>query len=153
MTNVDQWGQKTAVKMSIIIGMMNWKLALILIVALVVGGLIIGWQLAPHIEDIDPAKKSLSGRQPLKITFSRPMNPDSLESNFVLDPSIRGKFSWTEMFDEVTFTPDKPWPSGKTISVQISSGARSKIRLPLLRNRSWTIQVSPIRLLLPLPSG
>lgn len=146
MTNVDQWGQKTAVKMSIIIGMMNWKLASILIVALVVGGLIIGWQLAPHIEDIDPAKKSLSGRQPLKITFSRPMNPDSLESNFVLDPSIRGKFSWTEMFDEVTFTPDKPWPSGKTISVQISSGARSKIRLPLLRNRSWTIQVSPILL-------
>jgi len=71
------WSQKTGWEMSIIIGSMKWKRTAFLIATiLLVGfGLFTAWLLAPRVEIIEPVGSPLHGRQPLSISFSRPMNP------------------------------------------------------------------------------
>ncbi len=125
---------------------MNWKTGLILGFILLIFGLILGWQLAPRIQDLQPSDSSLFSRQPLVITFSRPMDPISMDSHFILEPSLGGDLLWNDQFTQLRFTPYKAWPAGAIINIKISSGAKSWIRLPLIREKSWNIPVSPIYL-------
>lgn len=129
--------------MSIIIGLMKWKTALILVTALLLAGLFTAWLLAPRIENFEPVDSPLHGLQPLSISFSRPMNPESIELNFNIDSILPGEFYWNETLNKFTFIPQKSWPSGESITVQLHSKARSRIKLPLLGNKSWSITVSP----------
>ena len=123
---------------------MKWKTGLILGLILITAGLILGWQLAPRVQDLQPSDSPLFSRQPIVINFSRPMDPVSMDSHFSLEPSLGGDLLWNDQFTELSFEPDKTWPAGKTIKVTISSGAKSRIRLPLFREKSWSIPVSPI---------
>jgi len=75
-----------------------------------------------------------------------------MDSHFNLEPSLEGDLLWNEQFTELTFTPYKAWPAGKTIKVNINSGARSRIRLPLYSGRSWDIPVNPIFLVYLWPA-
>jgi Tol biopolymer transport system component len=120
---------------------MNRKTALILITALLLAGLFTIWLLAPRIEDFEPVDSPLHGQQPLSISFSRPMNPESMELNFNIDPLFPGELNWNEALNKFTFIPHKSWPSGESITVQLNSKARSRSKLPVLGNKSWTITV------------
>ena len=129
--------------MSIIIGSMNWKKTILLITTLLLAGLFTAWLLAPRVEDFDSEGSPLHGRQPLSISFSRPMNPESIEFDFNIDPILPGELNWNEALNKFTFIPHKSWPSGESITVQLNSKARSRIKLPVLGNKSWTITISP----------
>ncbi|MCK4490041.1 MAG: hypothetical protein KAU23_07265, partial [Anaerolineales bacterium] len=131
--------------MSIIIGSMKWKRTAFLIATiLLVGfGLFTAWLLAPRVEIIEPVGSPLHGRQPLSISFSRPMNPESIEFNFNIDPLLPGELNWNEGLNKFTFIPHKSWPSGESITVQLNPKARSRSKLPVLGNNSWTITISP----------
>lgn len=125
---------------------MRWKFGLILgfVVLLIIG--LTWWQLAPRIEGMDPVEGVLHGRQPLVISFSRSMDIRSVENQIALDPTQSGEYSWNEDLNQLTFTPNKSWPAGGTITLQLTRGARSRIKLPLLGKFSIELTVSPILL-------
>jgi len=95
--------------MSIIIGLMKWKFAVYLIAALLLAVILLAW-LAPRVDDIEPIESSLHGVQPLSISFSRPMNPETVESNILFQPHIQGEYSWNESLNKVSIVPQKSWP-------------------------------------------
>ena len=142
----------TALEKSIIIGLMKWKIAPFLIAALLLAVLLTAWLLAPRVEGIEPVESPLHGVQPLSISFSRPMNPETVESNILFQPPIQGNFSWNEKLNKVSFVPRKSWPPGEPITVQVESGARSRLNLPLLGEKSWTFMVSPTLLVYLWPA-
>ncbi|MEE9599720.1 MAG: hypothetical protein V3V66_04585, partial [Anaerolineales bacterium] len=142
----------TALEMSIIIGLMKWKFAAYLIAALLLVVLLFAWLLAPRVEDFEPIESLLHGVQPLSISFSRPMNPETVEFNILFQPHIQGEYSWNESLNKVSFVPQKSWPPGEPITVQVESGAQSRLKLPLLGKKSWTIKVSPTLLVYLWPA-
>lgn len=105
--------------------------------------LVTGYIYAPRVEDIRPYPEPLHGRQTIQISFSRPMNPDSVEAAFSTQPRQKGAFAWDEPRQTLTFTPHEAWPSDTTLTIQVSSGARSTIRLPLLNPPTWQLEISP----------
>jgi len=125
---------------------MRWKIGLVVGVVVLLILVLIGWQLSPRVEGIDPSEGDLHGRQPLVINFTRSMDGDSVESRISLEPSRQGEYIWNEDFKQLTFTPSKSWPAGETISLKLKSGARSRIRLPLLGKFNIERTVSPILL-------
>ncbi|MCJ7718111.1 MAG: Ig-like domain-containing protein [Anaerolineales bacterium] len=131
---------------------MKWKTALILIATLLLSVIFTAWLIAPRVEKFEPAASPLHGQQQLSLSFSRPMNPETVESNISFEPPIQGDFTWNETLDRVIFSPHKSWPSGDTITVQVKSGARSNFRLPLLGEKSWTLAVSPTLLVYLWPA-
>ena len=131
---------------------MNWKTGLILGIILLAVVFIFAWGSTPSIQGIQPYDEPLISRQPLVILFSRPMNPVSVYAHFNLEPSLQGDLLWNEDFTQSSFTPDKPWPSGEMIRIRIESGAKSRIGLPLVRDQSWEIPVSPESLIYLWPA-
>lgn len=142
----------TALEISIIIGLMKWKIALILIAVLLLTVLLTAWLLAPRVEEFDPGESPLHGLQPLSISFSRPMNPETVESNISFQPPIQGDFSWNESLNKISFVPHTSWPPGEPITVQVESGAQSRLKLPLLGEKYWTHMVSPTLLVYLWPA-
>ena len=89
----------------------------------------------------------------IRLVFSKPMQPDSVEQHLSIQPDRSGKYTWEGRV--LTFTPAKPWPSGATVSVEIAPGARSDTLLPLaLRaGRQWSFTVSRPLLAFLYPSS
>jgi len=125
---------------------MRWKIGLVLGFVVLLILVLIGWQLAPRIEGIEPSEGELHGRQPLVIRFTSAMYGDSVESRLDLEPSQPGEYSWNEDNNQLTFTPNKSWPAGEIITLQLRSWSRSRIRLPLLGKFNIEMTVSPILL-------
>ena len=138
----DLWSQKTGWEMSIIIRLMKWKWTTFLIAVLLLAGLFTTWLLSPRVEDIESVDSPLHGRQPLSISFSRPMNPESIDLNFNIGPLLQGELNWNESLHKYTFIPTISWPSGEYNVVQLNPKARSRSKLPLLGKKSWTITIS-----------
>ena len=125
---------------------MRWKIGLALGIVVLLILILIGWQLAPRVEGIEPSERELHGRQPLVINFTRPMDSDSVESQISLEPYQPGEYIWNNDLNQLTFIPNKSWPASETISLQLRSGAYSRIRLPLLGKFNIEMTVSPILL-------
>jgi hypothetical protein len=102
-----------------------------------------GWIYAPRVEDIQPFPDPLHGRQPIQITFSRPMNPARVEGAFSTKPLLKGEFAWDDTRQTLTFTPLEAWPSDYQLIVEVSPQAQSTIRLPLLNPQTWQLEISP----------
>jgi len=81
---------------------------------------------------------------PLLITFTKPMELDSVVSHLGTDPSRDGSFE--QRGNTVVFTPDIPWTSSDVVTVTIRAGARSTFGLPLLRTLTWKFYVPETRL-------
>jgi len=122
---------------------MNWKSWVILAGVLLLGSLIITWQLSPTVLFHQPADSELHSRQPLMVNFSQKMDPGSVESQFNLTPALSGNLTWNEDYDQLTFTPDEIWPAGKIVILEIGKGIHSQIKLPMLSAYRVTFQISP----------
>jgi Tol biopolymer transport system component len=122
----------------------SWLVAIILILVLLAGLFFIAWARAPRILSVAPAPGSedISPEMPVKITFSKPVQHDSAESQVKIDPARRGSFSWEG--NTLVFTPSWPWPSGEPVSVQVLAGVRSQdfFSLPLLQGKAWSFAVA-----------
>ncbi|RLC99680.1 MAG: hypothetical protein DRI65_16985, partial [Chloroflexota bacterium] len=125
---------------------MRWKIGLVLGFVVLLILVLIGWQLAPRIEGFEPSEGELHGRQPLVIRFTSAMYGDSVESRLDFEPSQPGEYNWNEDNNQLTFTPNKSWPAGEIITLQLRSWSRSRIRLPLLGKFNIEMTVSPILL-------
>lgn len=131
---------------------MNWRTWILIAIALLVAGLLAGWQLSPHIVEVLPPDSEIQGHQPLTITFNRAMDPQSVEEYLEISPPYDGLFSWDPEFQSMTFTPGKIWPPGEVVSLRLSRGARSKLRFPFWREFTAQWAVSPTSLVYLWPA-
>lgn len=95
----------------------------------------------PALVEIFPAPgaEAIPAYTPLRLTFSRPMLARSVETSLALTPAVEGAFSWEGL--TLVFAPSTPWPAGQTITVRLSTGARSVFRLPLADSQTWSFTV------------
>jgi Tol biopolymer transport system component len=131
---------------------MNWKTWLLIGIAFLVAFSLLGWQLVPQVDGVIPQEEEIRGRQELQVVFSRSMDPESVLDHIRLDPAYDGEFIWSEDASVLTFIPQSSWPSGSTVILEIGRGARSRFRLPLLRDFSISWPVSPTSLVYLWPA-
>ena len=87
--------------------------------------LLSGDRTAPRVRDFSWQDQSVSAEDTAFIlTFSRPMNHDSVEANLKIEPPIPGKFSWAGR--RMAYTPNFPVPYGSQYQVELK-GARDQI--------------------------
>ncbi len=107
----------------------------------------------PQVGDVFPPEDAVAipGAAPLQISFSQAMNAQSVAANLRTVPERSGAFAWQA--NQLTFTPDQSWPSGQTVSVTLTTGARSILGLPLRESSSWRFEVAPTLLAYLWPAG
>jgi Tol biopolymer transport system component len=130
-------------------------LSVVLILILSLAGLgIAAWLRAPRLLEVSPAPDSLGVPPfaPLRLTFSAPMQPDSVSSRLKTEPVRNGSFSWEG--NTLVFTPSQPWPSGATVTVRLEAGMRAvhRLSLPILGSRSLSFTTSQTLLAYLWPS-
>lgn len=81
---------------------------------------------------------------PIQVTFSRPMNPNSVENAFAITPPARGSFSWSADHRSFAFVPDLPFDRTTNYSVRISGSAQDETGGTLDGNFNRLREGSPI---------
>jgi Tol biopolymer transport system component len=114
--------------------------ALVLLVTLL--GLT-AWLLSPKIVSLQPQEGPLHGQQPLQITFSRPMQAESVRAHLTLQPELDSLLRWDQDGKQLTIQPRDHWPSGAEVTVGVQAGAQSRISLPVLSSWRSVLPVSP----------
>ncbi|MEO1208812.1 MAG: hypothetical protein AAFX78_04635 [Cyanobacteria bacterium J06638_20] len=103
------------------------KVALILaaiLTVLMVGLALSGDHTAPRIRDFSWQERQIGAEdRAFLLTFSRPMNRESVERNLQIDPPLSGKFSWAGR--RMAYTLDAPAPYGTAFSMRLR-GARDR---------------------------
>lgn len=116
----------------------------ILCLILVVIGAALYWWGAPRLVEIYPSTADgiVPAGTSMQLTFSRPIEPASLETSLVTEPALPGEFVYSG--NTLTFTPDQPWPSGQTIQVKLSPGVRAAgwLPIPQLQEQAWSFTAS-----------
>lgn len=108
----------------------------------------------PRLVEVSPApqSKSVPVGTPLRLTFSRAMQPDTVQARLSSDPPRKGSFHWDG--NTLIFSPDTPWTSGTTVTVRLASGARSADFIPtlLFKEEVWSFTIEQPLLLYLYPS-
>ncbi|HLA96828.1 MAG TPA: Ig-like domain-containing protein [Anaerolineales bacterium] len=135
--------------------MKRWQVFSLLVLALV-AGLAFGYLWAsPSLEGFSPADGALDvpAGAALRLTFSRPMDADSVAAHLTSQPAVKGNFTWEE--DTLVFTPDQPWPSGGVVQVSLRPGARAAgfLPLPLRGAYAWAFTIGMPRLVYLYPAN
>lgn len=109
--------------------------------------------LLPRLIAVHPLLEDgrVNGYTPVTITFSRPMDLESVKAHLQMTPPTNGEFV-TEG-NQVIFQPSEPWAAGTLVTLTLNTGARSQLGLPLLQSRVWQFQVIGIRLAYLYPLG
>lgn len=89
----------------------------------------------------------------LQLTFSRPMNHESLVNRLQIDPPAPGSFSWEA--NTLVFTPDQPWDPGERITVILSAGARasSMLAAPIREEFTWSFSIRETQIVYLFPAN
>jgi len=131
---------------------MKWRTGVLISIALLAAGLLLGWQLTPRVlQSSPPGGAVIQGRQPLSIQFNQAMDPNNIEENLEISPAVDGELAWDEETRRITFTPGNIWPSGKMVSIQLRRGIRSKLHLPSWQEYSfeWPVDTASLVYLWP----
>jgi len=134
--------------------MKRWQVFSLLGLALV-AGLAFGYLWAsPSLEGFSPADGVLDvpAGAVLQLTFSRPMETDSVAAHLAILPAVNGNFAWEG--NTLVFTPGRPWPSGSVVRVSLRPGARAAgfPPLPLRSAYTWTFTIGMPRLVYLYPA-
>ncbi len=117
--------------------------ALITVVLVAIGMVSFAWSSRPRLVEVYPqaGATNIPATSKIELVFSRPMEQESFENRVMIEPAISGSYNWEG--NKLTFTPDQPWPGGKTITVTLKGGARaaSWITFPL-GGQSWSFDTS-----------
>lgn len=100
-------------------------LGVMLVLSLLIGILLLsGDQTAPRVRDFSWQDKQVGADDTgFILSFSRPMNHDSVEANLKINPPISGKISWAGR--RMAYTPLSPAPYGTSYQVQLQ-GAKDQ---------------------------
>lgn len=90
---------------------------------------------------------------PVRLSFSRQMQADSVTARLVIEPTVPGSFTWEGK--TLVFNPLQHWPAGANVVVKLEGGARAAgwLSLPVLQETRWTFTVRQPRLLYLYPSN
>lgn len=123
------------------------------LILLLGSGLAYTWG-TPRLLSIWPEAGSVAvpAGETLRLSFSRPMNLDSITQRLVIEPERPGSFEWQG--NTLVFLPGQPWPSGETVRVRLEAGARAAglLALPLEEAVQWTFTVAQPRLAYLFPA-
>jgi hypothetical protein len=127
--------------------------AFVFIFAGVIGGIyLLG---LPRVEEVYPQKGAgpVQAGTPLRIRFSRPMQPASVAAKLTTAPPTSGDFSWAG--NTLVFTPNQPWPSGQNVRVRLEAGAKASGFLPLatIQATTWEFTIGHPLLIYLFPSS
>jgi hypothetical protein len=73
----------------------------------------------------------------LTLTFDQPMDQDSVEAAFSIEPRVSGTFSWLDPVT-LTFTPRGTWDRSARYEVKVGTSAKSARGLPLRSEVQFT---------------
>jgi len=124
----------------------RWFLPLLLILIL---GLGLGyWRFTPSLLEVFPhdGESAVPPGSTLRLTFSRPMDVDSIAQRLSINPPHPGSFS--QQGNSIIFEPDEPWAAGETIRAQLSPGGRAAA-WPALRQQqanTWSFKIRQPRI-------
>lgn len=97
---------------------------ILVLICLIIGVIFAGDRAAPHVRDFNWQGKQIGAdNNKFILTFSRPMNRESVETNLQIEPLLPGKFSWSG--GRMAYTLLNPAPYGTTYKLQLQS-ARDK---------------------------
>lgn len=101
-------------------------LAVMVVLSLLIAVLLLsGDHTAPQVRNFSWQEQQIGAEDTAFIlTFSRPMNHDSVEANLKIDPPIPGKISWAGR--RMAYTPLFPVPYGLQYQVKLN-GAREQV--------------------------
>jgi Tol biopolymer transport system component len=131
----------------------------ILLIALVIlgvltAGFIVASSNTPQVVSVYPLPGSTNVPVgvPVRITFSKPMQAESVSDRLVIEPAYSGTTSWEE--NTFVFWADKSWPAGTKIIIQLKPGVKSKqlFSLPLSKHTTWSFKTSKSLLIYLWPS-
>ena len=94
-------------------------IALMLLLSLLIGLLVLqGDAVAPRVRNFSWQERNIGAAdKSFSLTFSRPMNTNSVEANLQIDPPLPGKFSWAGR--RLAYTLLAPAPYGTKYHVQL----------------------------------
>ena len=128
------------------------RLILLVVIILLAAVTISAILLMPKVESFGPQTilGGLPRSEPIQITFSRRMRPDTIEDRLTISPQIEGQFLWEDR--TLTFIPEENWPAGAVVQISLQAGASSNLGLPTRQEISWSFEVAPILMAYLWPS-
>jgi len=119
----------------------------------VLGVVLVGVLASPKVIGVEPGENmtEVPSTAPVRILFNRPMDSQSVLSHLIIQPALLGQVIWQG--NQISFSPEEPWPSGETITIKLKAGARSDRFLPLLFEETWSFQVGEPRVVYLWPAN
>lgn len=106
--------------------MRNFILAQITLLIVFGSSLLISSYSTPSVVGLEVTNGTIENAhisdQQMKITFSRPMDKQSVEAAFLTDPTIAGNISWSQ--NTLFFTPQKPLNYDTTYDISVGDTAQ-----------------------------
>jgi peptidoglycan/xylan/chitin deacetylase (PgdA/CDA1 family) len=108
-------------------------------------------RVAPHLDAVGPKTAEIGLNAPVEMTFSLPMNRQSVEASFLTQPAAEGRFVWSNDYT-LRF---EPFRLAYATSYQVEVAGRSVVGTPLSGSRWWsfTTVARPPDALAPGPSS
>jgi len=108
-------------------------------------------RVAPYLEVVEPKTSGIPVNQAIVMTFSQPMNHESVETSFSMQPKAEGRFVWRDDFT-LRFEAFK---LGHGTTYQVEVRGRSLRGVPLGGSRWWSFSTvsAPTDMLAPGPAA
>ena len=135
---------------------MRDKLRILLLIAILLclGAILIYLLGTPRLLAVTPVdgEAAVSPGASLTLTFSRPMQADTVLERLDIQPSVAGSYVWDG--NRLVFTPSQPWQAGETIRVMLAAGSRAAgwLGLPIRREATWSFTIRQPRLVYLYPA-
>lgn len=130
------------------------RLIILIVLLLVMVGILFYLWNRPRLLAMYPPNGALDvpANTGISLSFSRPMQESSVLERITIEPATDGVFSWQG--NMLIFTPQKPWPAGSTVQVNLDAGARTKTwpSLALSQQTRFSFVVRQPRLLYLYPT-
>lgn len=133
----------------------RWRFLILTLLILGFGATSVYLLGTPRLVDIRPAPGAtdVPAGAALQLTFSRPMQAESITKKLDIQPFHSGKSTWNER--TFTFTPNQPWPNGETIQIHLVAGARASgwFSFPTRQEMAWSFTIEKPFLLYLYPTN
>ncbi len=88
---------------------------------------------------------------PIGLVFSQPMDIQTVEKTFRIDPAVKGHFMWGG--NTLWFFPEPALSAGTDYTIYITTGARSTGGRSSTRDESWKVTVREPEIIYLAPAG
>jgi peptidoglycan/xylan/chitin deacetylase (PgdA/CDA1 family) len=88
----------------------------------------------PRLDAVEPKTIEVAVNAAIVMSFSQPMNRQSVETSFAIQPTVEGRFVWS---DDYTLRFE-PFRLAYATSYQVEVAGRSAVGVPLSGSRWWS---------------